>query len=587
MLRFSVLPVLPIFDDNATYRKFDGTKASYKTTKDIFQQELHDYTITNAIDDGNVLRFHVHYFTPENSPKIKVSGGVKRQAVVEATLDKHDAATNDRRFNAILATSSINHAIEYHELFKKVQQERVAKDESFQRLNIACVFSPPAENNQDVKQLQEDLLQEKVDNQQAPNEKKEALKRIIGDYNRQYETSHSISEFDSYYQDVQQRIKDQQYPNSDHPRQYKIDVVIVVDMLLTGFDSKYLNTLYVDKNLKHHNLIQAFSRTNRVLNQTKPYGNILDFRQQQDAVDEAIELFSGSGDKNRARTIWLVEPALNVIKDFDEAVADVKTFMDNQGLSFSPKEIDNLQGNTAKIEFIDNFKKVQRLKKQLDMYTDLTEKQKESIEKQLPAEQMREFEAKYLKTARELKAKQGKKGEDTNPELQQLDFEFVLFSSALIDYDYIMGLIARYSERKTTKQKMTREQLLGLLDSNSNLMDERDDLVAYIDSLEVGKGLSEEDIRKGYETFKKQKYNRDLEQLANNHGLEAEVLQNFVEDIMDRMIFDGEQLSDLMAKQETGWKARMEKEKALMEDLAPMLKKLAQGREISGLTAYE
>ncbi|NMV43034.1 type I restriction endonuclease subunit R, partial [Vibrio parahaemolyticus] len=143
---------------------------------------------------------------------------------------------------------------------------------------------------------------------QQPDEKKKALTAIIEDYNRQYGTNHKISEFDLYYQDVQQRIKDQKYSNAGYPRKNKIDGVIVVDMLLTGFDSKYLNTLYVDKNLKHHGLIQAFSRTNRVLNDSKPWGNVLDFRGQEDEVNAAIGLFSGAA-KGRAKEIWLVDPA--------------------------------------------------------------------------------------------------------------------------------------------------------------------------------------------------------------------------------------------------------------------------------------
>jgi len=172
-------------------------------------------------------------------------------------------------------------------------------------LNIACVFSPPAEGNADVKQIQEDLPQEKQDNEVEPEKKKEALKAILADYNIRYSTNHTLSEFDLYYQDVQKRIKDQEWPNSDFPHAQKIDITIVVDMLLTGFDSKYLNTLYVDKNLKHHGLIQAFSRTNRVLNGTKPYGNILDFRQQQDAVDAAIALFSGERvEKRPVKSGW-------------------------------------------------------------------------------------------------------------------------------------------------------------------------------------------------------------------------------------------------------------------------------------------
>src|SRR3546814_8742537 len=113
-----------------------------------------------------------------------------------------------------------------------------------------------------------------------PEGKKAALAAIIANHNAAFGTNHRIEEFDGYYQDVQQRIKDQQFPNADLPRKgrEKLDIVIVVDMLLTGFDSKYLNTLYVDKNLRHHGLIQTFSRANRVLNDTKPYGNILDFR---------------------------------------------------------------------------------------------------------------------------------------------------------------------------------------------------------------------------------------------------------------------------------------------------------------------
>jgi type I restriction enzyme R subunit len=162
-----------------------------------------------------------------------------------------------------------------------------------------------------------------------------------------------LAEFDLYYQDVQKRIKDQQWPNSDYPAAQKIDITIVVDMLLTGFDSKFLNTLYVDKNLKHHGLIQAFSRTNRVLNGTKPYGNILDFRQQQDAVDAAIALFSGEKTGEQAREIWLVEKAPVVIQKLEAAVQQLDTFMKSQGLDCTPSAVANLKGDAAKAAFIE------------------------------------------------------------------------------------------------------------------------------------------------------------------------------------------------------------------------------------------
>ncbi|TKB66097.1 MAG: type I restriction endonuclease subunit R [Nitrospira sp.] len=446
----------PIFEQNASLQKIEDTQASMRTTEDLFQKQLHAYTITHAIEDGNVLRFHVDYFKPkeETGKKAPKPGeAIAKRAVFEAIFAKHDAATAGRRFNAILATSSINDAIEYHGLFKTVQAEKQAADPEFQPLNIACVFSPPAEGDKDVQQIQEDLPQEKTDNEQDPEGKKAALKDILADYNARYDTNHKLGEFDLYYQDVQKRIKDQQWPNADYPHAQKIDITIVVDMLLTGFDSQYLNTLYVDKNLKHHGLIQAFSRTNRVLNGTKPYGNILDFRQQQAEVDVAIALFSGEKTGEQAWEIWLVDKAPVVIQKLEVAVQQLDSFMKSQGLDTTPEAVPNLKGDAARACFIERFKEVQRLKTQLDQYTDLTEENRAAI--------------------------------------------------------------------------------------------------------------------------------------AAKHGLATDTLQSFVDGILDRMIFDAEQLGDLFAPLDLGWKARTQAELALMADLHPLLTKRDGGRDISGLRAYE
>jgi type I restriction enzyme R subunit len=170
--------------------------------------------------------------------------------------------------------------------------------------------------------------------------------------------------------------------------------------------------------------------------------------------------------------------------------------------------------------------------------------------------------------------------------VQQLEFEFVLFASAVIDYDYIMGLIAK-STQGPSKQKMTREELIELISTSANLMDERDDIIAYIKSLPVGQSLNENAIRDGYQAFKAAKASSDLSVIADKHRLEPQALQAFVDTIMNRMIFDGEHLSDLLSPLELGWKARTQAELALMDDLLPLLHKLAQGREISGLAAYE
>ena len=575
----------PIFEQNATYRTIEGQEARMVTTADVFEKQLHAYTITHAIDDGNVLRFHVDYYKPEQGAPVKPGETLAKQAVVEAILEKHDAATAQRRFNALLATASINDAIEYYHLFKTLQEQKQAEDEAFQPLNVACVFSPPADGNRDIAQLQEDLPQELADNRKEPNRKKEALRKIIEDYNARYGTNFDINTFDLYYQDVQKRIKDQKYPNRDLPRAQKIDLTIVVDMLLTGFDSHYLNTLYVDKNLKHHGLIQAFSRTNRVLNDTKPYGNILDFRAQKDAVDEAITLFSGEAGE-RAREIWLVDPAPVVVDKLGEAVEQLEAFMQSQGLACKPEEVLNLKGDQARAAFINHFKEVQRLRTQLDQYTDLDEETRQRMEQILPEEQRQAFRGVYLDVAEDLRAKQGKSTDPDDP-VQQLDFEFVLFDSALIDYDYIMQLIARFSQKGPKKQKMTREQLIGLLRGNAKFLDEREEIIEYVNTLEEGQGLSEREIRAGYERFKAEKYARQVTEIAAKHGLDRDALQGFIDGILYRMIFDADALTELLAPLGLGWKARAQKELDLMDDLAPLLRKLAQGKEISGLESYE
>ena len=581
----------PIFEDNATVRQIEGGEAVLRTTKDLFQNDLHAYTITHAIEDRNVLRFHVDYYKPKDAPALKPGQNPTKQAIAQAILDKHDAATGGRRFNALLATASINDAIEYYKVFKSLQAERQAADSEFVPLKIAAVFSPPAEGNPDVKQIQEDLPQEKADNRHDPESKKTALKTIMADYDERYGTNHDINNFDLYYQDVQQRIKDQRFPNRDLPQkgEEKIDVTIVVDMLLTGFDSKFLNTLYVDKNLKHHGLIQAFSRTNRVLNATKPFGHVLDFRQQRDSVDAAIALFSGVRPE-RAREIWLVDKAPAVIDKFKQAVAELGEFMQSQGLEARPEQVNNLLGDAARALFINRFKEVQRLRTELNQYTDLTDEQREQIEQALPKEDLRGFRGAYLETAQRLKDQHREPGGDskpTDPELDQLDFEFVLFASAVIDYDYIMKLIARYSGQDPRKLTISREQLIDLIRSDAKFLNEREDIAEYVRSLKEGEGLDEAAVRAGYERFKTEKQAREIESLAREHGLTPESLSTFVDTILQRMIFDGEQLTDLMAPLDLIWRERRERELALMDELVPLLNKRAHGRDISGLNAYE
>ena len=585
----------PIFETNASQKQIVQTgdekdEKRLRTTEDLFQRELHAYTITHAIEDKNVLRFHVDYFKPEGDASSMAGETLRKRKIIEAILDKHDAATNSRRFNALFATASINDAIAYYGLFQAIQAERQEADPAFVPLKIACVFSPPADGDPDVKQIQEDLPTEKADNDVEPEQKKDALKAIIADYNSRYGANHAIGEFDLYYQDVQKRIKDQQFPNADLPRKgaEKIDITLVVDMLLTGFDSKYLNTLYVDKNLKYHGLIQAFSRTNRVLNATKPHGQILDFRAQQKAVDEAITLFSGVKNDSKAREIWLVDPAPKVVEKLKDALARLDEFMQSQDLPPTPESVPALKGDEARAAFIERFREVQRLKTQLDQYTDLQPETKDEVEKLLPRDELNAYRGVYLTTAQRLKEQQGRNGDKApSPLIEQLDFEFVLFASAVIDYDYIMKLLANFSDKTPGRQSMTREQLIGLIQADAKFIDERELITDYVRSLAPGQGLDEKAIRSGYQRFKTERLSAELAAIAEQHGLAPERLQAFADSILQRMVFDGERLTELMEPMGLGWHERRVKELALMDALVPVLKKRAAGRDISGLSAYE
>ncbi len=574
----------PIFEKNATDLQVSGNEARFRTTEDLFQRCLHQYTITHAIEDKNVLRFHVDYYRPESKDALRAEEAVIKEKVIETILEKHDSATNHRTFNALLATASIIDAIEYFDGFQRIQADIKEQDPDFKPLNIACVFSPPAYGNRDMAQIQEDLPQEKEDNAVDPDGKKDSLARIIADYNARYGTNHNVLDFDLYYQDVQKRIKDQQYPDSDLPHDKKIDITIVVDMLLTGFDSKYLNTLYVDKNLKYHGLIQAFSRTNRILNDSKPYGNIIDFRQQQQAVEEAIALFSGEKIDN-PREIWLVDPASRVIEKYEKAMESLNLFFREKGLEPAPEEVFSLKGDVARIEFINLFKEVQRLSTQLEQYTDLTDEQRAQIDRIAPPDTMQSFRVQYLETAHQFKEKRDS-GKAT-PEEEDLDFEFILFASAVIDYDYIMGLIARMTQQKPGKVTMNREQLIGLIRSDARFMEEGENIAEYIRSLPAGQPMNENEIRAGFDLFKEEKQSRELAEIAHRHTLEPQALQIFVHEILRRKVFDGDALTALFAQKNFGWKTRTQAELALMDDLVPFLKKRTQGLEISGLGPYE
>ena len=579
----------PIFAENATRTKIEGREASALTTEDIFQKPLHTYAITHAIEDKSLLPFDVSFYRLQRDGSFD-TGNVPKKIIVEKILEVHDKVSDNRRFNALFATASINDAIEYCQAFDEIQFEREEADSNYKPLRIACLFSPPAEGNRDIMQIQEELDQERQDNQVDPLGKKEALRRIISIYRKTYGGNFCIEEFDRYNSDVQQRIKRQ--GREDVPREQKIDITIVVDMLLTGFDSKYLNTLYVDKGLQYHGLIQAFSRTNRVLNERKPFGKILDFRAQSaDALNTAVKLFSGERDKSKdAAKIWLTKSAEEVVELLDVAVQRLYTMMKSYGLEPEPEEVPNLKGDAARADFVEIFKDVQRSILQLDQYIDIPPELQARIDAIMPPEKRLAFRTAYLELGRELRQKRAAESPDDASEptdvMQDIDFELVLFASAIIDYDYIISLIARMvNEKEPERREVTREEIVALLRSHSNLPEDREDILEFVGHPEAINGRTADEISDEFRRFREAKWHRLVHQMAQRHGVDQGRLSDFIESTLDVMRYDDSHLSDLFTDEGLGWRDRVTKKNALRAELVPLIRLRAAGQAIDNLPA--
>ena len=355
-------------------------------------------------------------------------------------------------------------------------------------------------------------------------------------------------------------------------------------MMLTGFDSKFLNTLYVAKDLKWHALIQAFSRTNRILDGTKPYGNIICYRDMEAAMEEAMVLFSGY-DTGKGKEYWLVEPAETVVEQYKDALAKLETVMNSMGLECKPEEVINIPQGENTSHFIDAFKDVQRLSLKLDQYVDMPEELKTAIEAAMPEDTLQQFRTAYLDLARRARNESGGRTEET-PEGDAPDFELSLFSSALVDYDYIMKLLARYTNTHFEKVKITKEQLLEILSSSVDLMNEREYLKAFIEEeLEQGNGMSELEIRKRYQAFKDKRFNQQIAALAEEYGIDATALEAFVSETAKLRRIDEDALRELLNHID-GWKQRKAAKEGLLARLAPLFDLLTGGNTIEGLNAY-
>jgi type I restriction enzyme R subunit len=460
----------PIFADNA-----QSGAATNKTTYDLFGDCLHKYVIVDAIKDENVLRFAVEYvgkYTKKNSANeldiatdneidIQVEGidtkallesPQRLEKIIDYILAHHNQKTKRPDFTGMFCVNSVQTLIKYYELFK---QKQVGADNP---LKIATIFSYAAnEEDPNANGLTNGLIPEENPMPEGPINpySRDKLDEFIADYNGMFGTKYSTQDsqtYYNYYQDIAQRV-----------RRGQIDILLVVNMFLTGFDSPRLNTLYVDKNLKHHGLVQAFSRTNRILNDKKSQGNIVCFRNLKEATDEAIALFSN---KDAKETV-LVKPYEDYVKQFNDATLEL--------LKITPtvKSVDALPDENAELEFVIKFRELLRLKNILTTFADFDE-----ADLALELQRFEDYKSKYLDMHD--KVKQQSESEKASI-LDDVDFELSLIHRDEINVAYILNLLMKLNKLPPEEAKKRQKEIIDLVAGEIQLRSKRELIEKFIE----------------------------------------------------------------------------------------------------------
>jgi type I restriction enzyme R subunit len=461
----------PIFKDNAS--KNDLGK---RTTKDLFGNCLHKYVITDAIKDQNVLRFGIEYvgkykqksntfidIEVEDIDKAEVFADPKRlEKIADYMIAYHDQKTFNKDYSALFAVSNIATLIKYYDIFERKKQA------GEHNLRIATIFSYGT--NEDDEGAQDYLPGDELALAAEPaalyktSHTREKLDDYIVDYNSMFNTSfftRDSQQFENYFKDISKRLKERE--KTTFQDKDRLDIVIVVNMMLTGFDAKKVNTLYVDKNLKYHGLIQAYSRTNRILGEQKSQGNILSFRNLKKATDEAITLFSN---KDAIEDI-ILPPYEAIAEKFDEALANlleiVPTF----------QSVDDLPSETGELAFIEAFRRLLRAKNVLESYTDF-EWEDLGIDEQT----FENYKSKYLDLYDKVKNDTQKHKTSI---LDDIDFELELIHRDQINVAYILQLLAQLKESKTADAAAQKKAIIDMLSGDLELRSKRELIEKFIE----------------------------------------------------------------------------------------------------------
>lgn len=509
----------PIFPVNSKKMLITGNQQQKMETEHIFEKCLHRYLIADAIKDRNVLQFHIDYYEPQEN--VNHESPRWKRLVAEKIVETHKSATVGRQYNAIFATSKIVDAIEYFKIFKDLQKDLPEND----RLHIASIFSPPPNMNL-VDKLHEDLEDENAEYKSdgAEGTKKEALEMIIRDYNQLFGVGYDLSAdetkgFMGYHGDISARIKDHHVLRTSKKIGQTIDILIVVDMFLTGFDSKFINTLYVDKKLEYHGLIQAYSRTNRLHNANKPFGNIYNFRRLKANVDEAIQIFSF---KDHARSnVWIVPEFAQEKAKLETQLKELARIFEAENLCYSPVSAPKLSDDT-KTEFFREFQEVIKTRKALEQY--IFEDQS-AVEKIYPKHEFNAMTCVYLQLLQKSQTKNpAEEKDDEDTEDSQLDLELELLHRDVVDVEYIKNLTIEYVQKNCEKGI---ESFLGEIQQDVVGVRESEFVKEFIEYCCTQKdlaGKSRREIEQAYTDFKEAKEINAWKALCEEEGLELDKL---------------------------------------------------------------
>lgn len=502
----------PIFDTNIV-----TTKYGKKTTEHLFGKPLHKYVITDAIRDRNVLRFSVEYrgskeeqgdndSPPSQPDQQKITPeDLKSKAVLESTerIDKvvddiiqiHTKKTYQKEYTAMFCVAGVDVLQRYYGLFTD------KKDAGRHHLRIATIFSCAQGEPEEFSGVSEQDLPD-MEASNIDTERRTFLQSCISDYNAMYGTSYDATDnksFYEYYQDLSRRVK-----------RKEVDILLVVNMFLTGFDCPPLNTMYVDKNLKHHGLIQAFSRTNRIYDAKKSHGNIVCYRNLKEATDEALAIFANRNSKASVEAVTntvIMEPYAAIADHFREEVVKLKTLVPRVD------DVDQLETEEDQLDFITKFRDVLRLQNTLKTFSDFGN-DLESGHLGITGQGLLDYQSKYLDLKEDIEAAakaakkdkqpgetEGGEEDQTNPFaaiLAELDFEVELIKRDEITVGYILALIEKLKDQPNeTKFQAHRDMILDTLQSNPELRSKRNLFERFIDTQMTNLQLKEGEAIEG------------------------------------------------------------------------------------------